>query len=325
MNQIDFRLTQTLEGHRWGVKTVAFSADGQTLASGSQDDKILLWRTGKRGLLEKVQTIEGHTSTVRVVVFSPDGRWLATGSDDRTIRLWKADVKGQYQQALTLKAQPGKVKRFQISRTGSIKTAAFSHDGQFLVSGSDDKTVRVWQFDGDGGFREIQVLEGHSGAVKTVAFSPDGQTIASGSHDKTICIWRGYSPGPSGVFYQTQTLLGHTDSVKSLSFSPDGRRLVSGSYDLAICVWLMNEKGQFRRTQNFRAIKRLPSRPTAVGSCLGITARRSASGRRTTKDGSSRSKRSKGTAVPSERSPSRPTGRGWPRAPTITPSASGML
>ena len=67
-----------------------------------------------------------------------------------------------------------------------INSVAFSPNGQFIASGSHDKTIRIWNLADD---KEIQKLEGHENWINSVAFSPDGQFIASGSHDKTIRIW----------------------------------------------------------------------------------------------------------------------------------------
>ena len=68
----------------------------------------------------------------------------------------------------------------------SVRSVAFSPDGQRIVSGSADKTVKIW--DANSG-KELQTLRGHASGVRSVAFSPDGQRIASGSADKTLKIW----------------------------------------------------------------------------------------------------------------------------------------
>ena len=68
----------------------------------------------------------------------------------------------------------------------SVNSVAFSPDGKHIVSGSEDKTVRIW--DRESG-KELQKLEGHEGAVNSVAFSPDGKHIVSGSWDETVRIW----------------------------------------------------------------------------------------------------------------------------------------
>uniref|UniRef100_UPI0035C9EB7F WD40 repeat domain-containing protein n=1 Tax=uncultured Nostoc sp. TaxID=340711 RepID=UPI0035C9EB7F len=78
-------LIQTLTGHSQEVRSVVFSPDGQTLASGSMDKTIKLWRLGDGKLLH---TLTGHSQAVWSVAFSPNGQTLASGSYNRTIKLW---------------------------------------------------------------------------------------------------------------------------------------------------------------------------------------------------------------------------------------------
>ncbi|KIK19755.1 hypothetical protein PISMIDRAFT_682819 [Pisolithus microcarpus 441] len=118
--------------------------------------------------------------------------------------------------------------------TFHVTSVAFSPDGNRIVTGSLDKTVRVW--DAKSGDQIGSPLEGHTGHVTSVAFSPDGNRIVSGSWDDTVRVWNAKSGDQIGSSLKGHTK-GVTSAVTSVAFSPDGNRIVSGSWDETVRVW----------------------------------------------------------------------------------------
>ncbi len=133
--------------------------------------------------------------------------------------------------AFTLRAQASRERMGPISLVGhsaAVSSACFSPDGQRIVSGSDDKTVRIW--DARAG-EEVRSLKGHADRVSSVSFSPDGKRVASVSADRTVKIW------DANTGQEVLTLRGHTNKVTSVSISPDGKRLATASLDGTAKVW----------------------------------------------------------------------------------------
>jgi WD40 repeat protein len=235
------------------VRAIAFSNDGQLLASGSDDNKVRVWSTEKEACVHYA-TFDSHFDWIRTVIFTPNKELLLSGSDDGTIILW--DLAKRLKRA-TLKGHSAQVNSIDVSS-----------DSQLLVSASNDATVKIW----DIKTSEASTLEKHSDNVVAAVFSPDDEQIVSISDDKTVKLWgtkrrelltpadgdldpikkiefsnkldRVVSLSEDGVIRfwdltgKPQNMLkGELDGANCISFSPDGASLVSGSNDNKVRLW----------------------------------------------------------------------------------------
>ncbi len=118
--------------------------------------------------------------------------------------------------------------RYDPGQRETVYAVAVTPDGKRVVSGSEDRTLKVWDLESG---QVLQTLSGHGDWVRAVALTPDGQRAVSGSDDGTLKVW----DLASGK--EIHTLSGHSEDVGAVALTPDGQRAVSGSDDKTLKVW----------------------------------------------------------------------------------------
>ena len=241
------KLERSFTDHSADVTSMDLSKD-ERFAASTSGKNVYLWdlQSGRR-----VAQFTGHTSWVKDVVFSNDDQYLISCSSDKTIKLWSirsqnnvATLSGHDDQVMAVRQIQNHVvsisrketiawntssrKPYYVTYTGHtapVNTVAVSPDGKWIISGSDDKTLRIWSTK----TRKVhQVLPGHNSSILKVAISPKGQFIGSASDDKTIRIWNKN---------KTISVLWHKGPVTFVKFHPEGSSIVSASADKTTRLW----------------------------------------------------------------------------------------
>ena len=197
------------------IRSIAFSPDGSTLASGSLDGRVTLWDAAEGTQLGDPS--QGRSGPVASLAFGPDGSTLATGSKGDSVMIW--DARDPSRPVAALEGDAGTVAGIAVSPDGS--TLVWGSNAQ-REGGTVTGTVSAWDI-GDLTQPEM-LLERETGPVVSIALSPDGSTLVSGSNDGLVSVWDLSDPTRP-----VNTLRHGTDPVTSIALSPDGRTLATGS------------------------------------------------------------------------------------------------
>ena len=202
-------------GHLHYVESIAFSPDGNYIASASVAgfrNTARLWnvQTGKHIPIRSM-----HPKGANLVVFSLDGPTFATiGEGDNTTYLWDSKTGNQ---KITL-----------TGHTKQVSCIVYAPDNKIIATGSYDGTIRLW--DATTGTHQ-KTLASAAGGVRSLAYSPDGDIIACGGKNGNVQLW------DTQTLKLKSTLTGHTARVKSVAYAPDGNTIATGSSDGTVRLW----------------------------------------------------------------------------------------
>ena len=202
------KVLKRLKEHRETITTLTFDGSGDYLASGSADDRLIVWDAASG---EDLFTFhQGNEYDVTTCAFSPDGKRIVTGDGENQLKVWDAET-GDELETLEGHHEP-------------VTCVAWASDGR-IVSGSWDDTVRIWK-----GGKVTTTLQGHRADVTGLALNSNASRVVSASEDKTLRIWNVASGALEAILH------GHAEPIRCVAISPDDRLIVSGS-NKEIRVW----------------------------------------------------------------------------------------
>ena len=208
--------------HPDAVEAIAFSPDGQSLATGCRDAIVRVWDIESEKLLHEFQ---GHSASVMDVAFHPQGEKLASVAGDYQLTLGR---EGAGEISLW-DLRVGKLERDFPKQIHPVFQVKFSPDGTQLATGDRAGWLRLWNHDTGV---EVKSWRAGSAGIRALAFSVDGQRLACGGWASTPLRLFRVSDGE-----RLLEITDHGGDVNGVVFHPDGRTLMSCGKDQTVCVW----------------------------------------------------------------------------------------
>ncbi len=257
-------LLKTINIDKARIWDIDISPDGNSIATSSQQKIVRLSRLDSPFF----EVLRGHKNPIMDVVFDPTGKIISTISDDNIIKFWNKSgsllttLKGKQNAANGIAWSPnsdrlisgswdGKINFLEVKKLDKLKVrlikeihghkvgiwrVTISHDGKLIATASEDKTAKLWDWNGALRGRLI----GHQDVVRKVVFSPDNKILATASYDKTVKIWDVHGN-------ILTTLRGHNKEVLALDINSDGKALVTADNNGIIKLWQINlEQGKVK-------------------------------------------------------------------------------
>ena len=237
---------ELLYGHTDIVLACDVSPDGLWLASVSKDQTIRLWDISDENNIQCVGVGFGHAEAVGAITFgkrpstydvrsSYSSSYLFSGSKDKTIKSWSIGsfIRGQKKSAKLTSTSVALVENIDVrdskrAHEKDINSLAMSPNDALLASGSQDKTIILWNAKD---LSQVATLRGHKRGIWSVEFSPVDKYCASASGDRTVKLWS------ISDFTCVKTFEGHMASVLRIRFMSNGMQMMSSGADGLVKLW----------------------------------------------------------------------------------------
>nr|CAB3264628.1 lissencephaly-1 homolog [Phallusia mammillata] len=229
-----YECTKTLTGHDHNVSSVSFMPDNDHIVSASRDKTIKLWELATGYC---IKTFLGHKEWVRMIRPNSDGSLLASCSNDQTVRVWvtaSAECKFElrdHDHVVECVSWAPEASHANICAAAGVEVRKGEKVGPFIVSGSRDKTLRIWDVSTS---QCMFTLIGHDNWVRGAVFHPRGKFLLTSSDDKTLRVWDIKNRRCH------KTLAAHEHFVTALDVHKSKPYIITGSVDLL--VKLINKK-----------------------------------------------------------------------------------
>ena len=214
-NVLHLKPTATLRGHGSWTFSLAYSPDGTQLASGSNDQHVVLWNTQNGKQLNRVRA---HPGIVASLAWTPDGKSLVTCANDHKVKTWDPETLEE---------------RFVLQGHDSIvDSLSLEPLGKYVLSGGGDGTVRIWSL-ADG--KETGRLKCPHRPIHSVAVHPKAQITVAGTSTGALFQWSKLEDPPKRIGM-------HEAAVRSVKFSPNGQLMATGGLDGAVGIWTLDAR-----------------------------------------------------------------------------------